>query len=47
MDAFKIKKKQDLIMASIADEIVLNNLFNEKREELVKNKRMLAIEVNI
>jgi len=45
MDISKIKKNQDLIMASIAEEIEMENLFKVKKEELSKNRRLLAIEV--
>jgi len=32
-------------MASIAEEIEMENLFKAKKEELSKNRRLLAIEV--
>jgi len=47
MDINKIKKNQQLILASIAEEIGLEKLFNHKKEVLVKNRRLLAIEVFI
>ncbi len=45
MEIDKIKKNQELILASIAEEIEIENRYYEKKRELLKNKRLLAIEV--
>ena len=45
MEIYKIKKNQELILASIAEEIEIENRYCKKKGELLKNRRLLAIEV--